>query len=81
MENLNYLNNGHGLKSWLLTKDHKRIAWLYLASITVFFAIGRMPGWIAQWLEYQRDPEARITRPRQIYMGSQQRAYAAVDKR
>ena len=27
---------------------------------TVFFAIGRMPGWIAQWLEYQRDPEARF---------------------
>ena len=48
---------------------------------TVFFAIGRMPGWIAQWLEYQRDPEARITRPRQIYMGPQQRAYVAVDKR
>jgi cytochrome c oxidase subunit 1 len=37
---LNYLNNGHGLKSWLLTRDHKRIAILYLAAITVFFAIG-----------------------------------------
>jgi cytochrome c oxidase subunit 1 len=37
---LNYLNNGHGLASWLLTKDHKRIALLYLVSITVFFAIG-----------------------------------------
>src|SRR5687768_952497 len=37
---LNYLNNGHGLTSWLLTKDHKRIALLYLVSITVFFAIG-----------------------------------------
>jgi cytochrome c oxidase subunit 1 len=40
METLNYLNNGHGLASWLLTKDHKRIALLYLASITVFFALG-----------------------------------------
>ena len=30
METLNYLNNGHGLESWLLTKDHKRIALLYL---------------------------------------------------
>src|SRR5262245_63494639 len=40
METLNYLNNGHGLKSWLLTKDHKRIALLYLVSITVFFVIG-----------------------------------------
>ena len=37
---LNYLNDGHGLASWLLTKDHKRIALLYLVSITVFFAIG-----------------------------------------
>jgi cytochrome c oxidase subunit 1 len=37
---LNYLNNGHGAKSWLLTKDHKRIALLYLVSITAFFALG-----------------------------------------
>src|ERR671913_2276409 len=37
---LNYLNNGHGLKSWLLTRDHKRIALLYLFSITVFFFLG-----------------------------------------
>jgi cytochrome c oxidase subunit 1 len=37
---LNYLNNGHGLKSWLLTRDHKRIAILYLAAVTVFFMIG-----------------------------------------
>src|SRR5919106_833657 len=37
---LNYLNNGHGLKSWLLTKDHKRIALLYLLSITGFFFLG-----------------------------------------
>src|ERR671910_2444784 len=40
MASLNYLNNGHGLASWLLTKDHKRIALLYLASITAFFFIG-----------------------------------------
>ncbi len=36
----NYLNAEYGIKSWLLTKDHKRIALLYLASITVFFALG-----------------------------------------
>ncbi|MGA2115453.1 MAG: cytochrome c oxidase subunit I [Bryobacteraceae bacterium] len=36
----NYLNNSYGLKSWLLTKDHKRIALLYLATITLFFFIG-----------------------------------------
>ncbi|HXG33605.1 MAG TPA: cytochrome c oxidase subunit I [Bryobacteraceae bacterium] len=36
----NYLNESYGIKSWLLTKDHKRIALLYLAAITFFFAIG-----------------------------------------
>jgi len=37
---LHYLNNGHGLKSWLLTKDHKRIAILYLITISIFFFLG-----------------------------------------
>ncbi|HXU30219.1 MAG TPA: cbb3-type cytochrome c oxidase subunit I, partial [Thermoanaerobaculia bacterium] len=36
----NYLNNGYGLRSWLLTRDHKRIAILYLLSVTLFFFIG-----------------------------------------
>jgi citrate synthase len=48
---------------------------------TVFFAIGRMPGWIAQWLEYQADPEARITRPRQIYTGPTPRSYKKAEER
>jgi len=48
---------------------------------TVFFAIGRMPGWIAQWLEYQGDSEARITRPRQVYMGATPRTYTHVEQR
>src|SRR5213594_984868 len=39
-ERENYLNAGHGPKSWLLTVDHKRIALLYLISITIFFFIG-----------------------------------------
>lgn len=37
---LNYLNNGSTLKSWLLTKDHKRIAIMYLISVSVFFLMG-----------------------------------------
>ena len=37
---VNYLNNGHTVKSWLLTLDHKRIGLLYLFSISIFFAIG-----------------------------------------
>jgi cytochrome c oxidase subunit I len=35
-----YLNNGYGIRSWLLTRDHKRIALLYLAGVTFFFFIG-----------------------------------------
>jgi citrate synthase len=35
----------------------------------VLFAIGRMPGWLAQWEEGILDPEQRISRPRQIYVG------------
>ena len=35
-----YLNDGYGIKSWLLTRDHKRIALLYLAAITLFCFIG-----------------------------------------
>jgi cytochrome c oxidase subunit 1 len=37
---LNYLNNGYSVASWLLTKDHKRIAMLYLASVSFFFMLG-----------------------------------------
>jgi cytochrome c oxidase subunit 1 len=40
VEKTNYLNAGYGLKSWLLTKDHKRIALLYLIAITLFFFVG-----------------------------------------
>src|SRR5207237_9110430 len=35
-----YLNEGYGIRSWLLTRDHKRIALLYLAAVTFFFFIG-----------------------------------------
>ena len=39
----------------------------------VLFAIGRMPGWLAQWQEGAADPEQKISRPRQIYVGEQLR--------
>ncbi len=48
---------------------------------TVMFAIGRLPGWIAQWLESRNDPDARIARPRQVYTGATRRAYLPLDKR
>jgi citrate synthase len=41
---------------------------------TVFFALGRLPGWIAQWLEFHNDPESKINRPRQVYMGATKRS-------
>ncbi|HIA26881.1 MAG TPA: citrate synthase [Planctomycetes bacterium] len=42
---------------------------------TVMFALGRLPGWIAHWLEMQEDPDNRIHRPRQIYTGELSRPY------
>ncbi|NLV41645.1 MAG: citrate synthase [Candidatus Hydrogenedentes bacterium] len=42
---------------------------------TVLFAIGRMPGWIAHFLEMRQDPDLRIQRPRQIYTGETLREY------
>jgi citrate synthase len=42
---------------------------------TVLFAIGRLPGWIAQWREMMNDPETKIGRPRQIYTGAAERSY------
>lgn len=52
-----------------------------LDMFTVMFAIGRMPGWIANYKEVMEDPESRIARPRQIYTGPTQRPYAPLDKR
>ncbi|WP_428262841.1 citrate synthase [Haliangium sp.] len=48
---------------------------------TVMFALGRMPGWIAQWREMHLDPGRRIGRPRQIYVGETEREYVPIDKR
>jgi citrate synthase len=44
-----------------------------VAMFPVLFAIGRMPGWLAQWQEGTTDPEQKISRPRQIYVGHDQR--------
>jgi len=48
---------------------------------TVMFAIGRLPGWIAQWKENLDDPEQKISRPRQVYMGPTQTPYTPIDER
>ena len=48
---------------------------------TVLFALGRLPGWIAQWREMIEDPATKIGRPRQVYTGSPERAYVGIDQR
>ena len=48
---------------------------------TVLFAIGRLPGWIAQWHEMVKDPTSRIGRPRQIYVGEAKRDWVPIEER
>ena len=48
---------------------------------TVMFALGRLPGWISQWKEWREDPKARIHRPRQIYVGENERDVPPIEAR
>jgi citrate synthase len=48
---------------------------------TAFFAIGRLPGWIAHWMEMHADPEFKIGRPRQIYEGNTMTHFVPIDQR
>ncbi|HTO98440.1 MAG TPA: citrate synthase [Myxococcales bacterium] len=48
---------------------------------TVMFALGRLPGWIAQWREMMVDPDFRIGRPRQLYVGQTRRDYVPLEGR
>jgi citrate synthase len=48
---------------------------------TALFAIGRLPGWIAQWYELHSDPDQKIGRPRQIYRGPGLRTFVPIDQR
>ncbi len=52
-----------------------------MSMFTVIFALARSAGWIAQWIEMISDEERRIGRPRQLYVGGQQRDYVSIDKR
>jgi citrate synthase len=47
----------------------------------VLFAIGRVPGWLSQWIEHVKDPEQKIARPRQIYLGEEARVFISMDER
>ena len=48
---------------------------------TVLFALGRMPGWLAQWEEMVNDESQKIARPRQIYTGPEERPYVPIENR
>ena len=48
---------------------------------TVLFALGRLPGWIAQWREMINDPQTKIGRPRQVYVGNPLRDYVPIEDR
>ena len=50
-------------------------------TFTVLFAMGRLAGWIAHWVEMQTDPDFRIGRPRQIYTGPTRTAYVPLKER
>ena len=48
---------------------------------TVLFALGRLPGWIAQWAEQNADPATKIGRPRQLYIGEAERQFVPITER
>jgi citrate synthase len=48
---------------------------------TVLFALGRLPGWIAQWAEQNADPATKIGRPRQLYIGETERQFVPITER
>jgi citrate synthase len=58
-----------------------RAAGIPMDMFTVLFAIGRLPGWIANWREVHLSPHARIYRPRQIYQGPTVRDYVPIEQR
>ena len=48
---------------------------------TAIFALGRLPGWIAHWMEMHADPDFKIGRPRQVYIGPKLTHYVPLDQR
>jgi len=48
---------------------------------TVLFAIGRTPGWLSHWNELVADPDQKIARPRQVFLGPDRRDYVPIENR
>ena len=55
--------------------------WIPASAFTVMFAIGRLPGWLSQLVEFNGDKEAKLNRPRQVYIGPEKTAYVPMEKR
>ena len=58
-----------------------RVIGIPINMFTVMFALGRIPGWIAQWKEMHEDPKQKISRPRQLFTGQNERKYLPVSHR
>ena len=54
---------------------------LPVSMFPVLFAIARTSGWLAQWIEMLEDPEQKLARPRQLYLGSDVRDYVPMNRR
>ncbi len=66
----------------LLFGHHRCGRWASrLSMFTVLFAVARTVGWIAQWKEMIEDPEQKIGRPRQLYIGATERPFVPIDRR
>jgi citrate synthase len=52
-----------------------------VSMFTPIFAVARTAGWIAHWIEMLTDPEAKLVRPRQLYVGATERSFIRVDER
>ena len=68
-------------RTWTSTGVIYKALGIPVNMFTVMFTMGRMPGWIAQWLEMHRTPDFRIGRPRQIYTGATKRDYVPIANR
>ena len=58
-----------------------RVIGIPLNMLTVMFALGRVPGWIAQWKEMHEDQMQKIARPRQLFIGPNKRVFKPLSER
>ena len=75
-------SSGSSIRTWTSTRVSSTRRWdIPTEFFTVLFALGRMPGWLAQWEEMLLDKEQKIARPRQIFTGHDERPFVPIEKR